>query len=77
MHPCDLYSYGLVPCFFVVLILGISILWKFFFFDLTFLKCCLNQFIRFLVAVLEGPRDITPTVLKSATGLEGALFEKQ
>lgn len=27
--------------------------------------------------VLEGSRDITPIVLKSATGLEGALLEKE
>lgn len=44
---------------------------------ISILKYCLNQYIRFLIAVLEGSRDITPTVLESATGLEGALLEKR
>lgn len=35
---------------------------------LTLLSMCLPS------AVLEGPRKITPTVLKSSTGLEGVFY---
>ncbi|KAK9050712.1 hypothetical protein SSX86_030318 [Deinandra increscens subsp. villosa] len=33
-------------------------------------KGFLNQFAKYRSIVLEGPRDVTPTVLKSSTGLE-------
>ncbi|KAL2897131.1 ATP-dependent zinc metalloprotease FtsH 3, partial [Bienertia sinuspersici] len=32
--------------------------------------CLFDNFFPFIYSVLEGPRDVTPTILKSSTGLE-------